>query len=300
MNRDKPAICLAHAGGAFPGGLYAAGISAVFDTSADIRAVSGASSGAVNAYLTATGQAREALLIWIHVLEAIQKIVSLNPRDWIRHHGPFMVQKPVFAAIAEHFDCSRFRQAKMPAVIVYTEARGPGIAAGNSAGFFENLLHPFLIVPFIRNGFLKSERMVLNNTMLDELDDGDILQRVQASCCLPPFYGKPVKNDGALLFDGVLSDDLGGIESLMAEGGNNVWYLVTMRHPRGTSKYLKRRKRLLDLAEKYHLNAGRVRILSPDKPLPAVNRYRLDLKAFEKCYHTGTQDAGRFLSALPG
>lgn len=290
-----PSLLIAYAGGAFPGGMFAAGANEVLQH-ADVGAVSGTSSGALNAVLIAAGEAEKGAVLWREALSAMPRVISYNPLHWLRYRSFFAVQRPVFRAIDTRLPVDAWRRSPLPCLVLYARSRLRRPLPRPLERFLLNAVYPALYLTRVRNRITHTELGVLGPDDLSALPEETVRDRVKASCCLPPFYGRPLWDGPDMLYDGVLIDELGGAEALLRRYATPKSRLVLVtRYPENHPTYARRRTSLLRLAAAYGLPADRVHCLVPPAPLPVNSLYNNRMPELESCGDIGRETAERFL-----
>jgi hypothetical protein len=294
LGMSAKTVRIAYAGGSFPGGMYQAGFNNVLSKNIEVAAVSGASSGSLNAYLMGTGQASKGKDVWMQVLSNLPKVYSLNPAQWIHNHSLFTIQKPVFEAIDTYVSLTEFQQAKIPINVVYSSATGFGISKRDSASLFEQVLQPMLTLSIVRKLF-HSKKSVINNQ--GEISEKELKTAFKGSCCLSPFYGWPVKSSEGLLHDGVFVDEIGGADLLVEKLNENTELLVVTRYAQNSKKFAKRKIMLEELCQKHEIPTSTAMLIGPQTQLVSSN-YTNNLKELVNCFDIGQSDAERILNKI--
>jgi len=284
-------LYIAYQSGFFTGGFFGAGFNEALDGKVQVEGVSGLSSGALNAYLMGTGQAKEGGEMWKG--EVTKFPFALNPFLYIKNNSWLNVQDAAFKSIEDNYDVQKFREADTRIQIIYglTKAASSTVEEVTE---YDTWIHKHLNNKNLRTAY-KGHAEVLDNKNLENITDEQIIERVKGSCNLPPIYGHTLKTPEGLLYDGGLEADLGGVEHLMKTVKEDAKVAVLIRQKVGSKKYKAGIERLKQLAEENGIKEENVYLLAPKKRL-SFFPYTTFKRPLRKCLEKGRKLGEEFIA----
>ncbi len=211
------------------------------------RLASGSSSGSLIAAAVATGRAPELPDIWQQL--AGRSLFSVRRALWNR----------------SPFDMSHLVRGALRALLGRGDLRSAPAEALASAS----------LVPRFR-GVVYSSR-----------EEADFVEPLLGSCFVPPFYGRPVRVRGQLLFDGGFTDNL-PIEPLVDRGATEI--VAVVASPRGVAFKCPNVVRWAPASAR-----ARVQVICPLRPLP-IGVWDFRRAAVAEALGEGVAAAERFLA----
>ncbi len=278
-------ILLSLAGGSIPGGLFMAGAIEELVKKFEVKKVSGASSGALNAVTLMSGNGENLSQMWLESLSNLESFVTFNPREVIKNNSFFKI-KDFADSIFEKIVKDNYLEKCHDTLVVYTKLN-VSLSYSNNITVKDRLLFPALIFPSVR----KSIGMTTETIDLETVSEEQKLSILKASCCLPFFYGLPVKIDGHIAFDGQMNQDLGGAQKLLRFYESGDYIALIFRYEKGSAKNISRTQSFLNLCNAYKIPSDHIIILAPEEKLPLSGHYDVDQKSYQLCIEAGKEIA---------
>lgn len=274
-------ILIALAGGSIPGGLFMAGVIEEIIKYFFVKKASGASSGAINAVALMSKHGDNLSQMWLESLSGLNGLVTFKPKEVIRNNSFFKIQD-FTENIFEKITKKDYLKKCHDTLVVYTKLNKK-FSYSNDITFTDRVLFPLLIVPSIR----KSIGMTTETIDLEKVSEEERLIILKASCCLPFFYGLPVKINGQIAFDGQMNEDLGGLPKLLESYTHGDCVGLAFRYEKGSPKYIYRAQKFNKLCDKHDVPLNCRIIFAPEEKLPLTGHYAVNQKSYPLCIEAG-------------
>jgi predicted patatin/cPLA2 family phospholipase len=254
--------------------------------------ITGASAGAINAVVVATGI--DIKKFWFDFLEQVPISFSFSPIHFFKKLTIFSMREPADKFLDERLPIEELKNSKSKVIISFScfEAKDKRISLAERLKF-----HAQYFKFFRKKSKIKNEVLDLSN--IENMDLKFVMDKIRASSTPPILFDDPIKIGSKIFLDGQLTDQLGAAEKIFKNKPDGILpLLIISRYHKGTKKYNYRLAKIKEFCQTYNYPNDLVYLISPDQRLPAKNNGNLNYGKLTECYKIGKMLGQELLNKL--